>query len=53
MKELLNRYKYTIILILCQLCGMLMVHYEVNLVWYVILGSIDGILGSLMYYNKI
>lgn len=53
MKELLNKYKYTIILLACHLCGMLMVHYEVNLVWYGIAGSMEGILGRLMYHKKI
>lgn len=53
MKKLLNMYKYTIILMFCQLCGMLMEYYEVNLIWYVISGTIAGILGSLMYHKKI
>lgn len=53
MKELLCRYKYTVILMACQLCGMLMMHYQVSLIWYVAAGSIEGILGSLMYYKKI
>lgn len=53
MKKFLGMYKYTAILMLCQLCGMLMIHYEADLIRYFIAGSTEGILGSLIYHKKI
>lgn len=53
MKDLLNDLKYTIILILCQISGMLLVYYQADAVWFIVSGILLGVLGTLMKNKKI
>lgn len=53
MKDLLNELKYTVILISCQISGMLLVHYQVDSVWFIVSGILLGVLGTLMKNKKI
>lgn len=53
MKDLLNDLKYTMILLLCQISGMLFVHYQVDAVWFGVSGILLGVLGTLMKNKKI
>lgn len=53
MKVIIKTFKYPLILISCQLCGMLFMYYKIDFVGYIIAGIIEGIIGTLIANKKI